>query len=253
MEKQKLKYPFFFLLLLFLNTTSCEKEGITEKIEVNKYEEINSNNSQQLLNDSVSITEILKTFKRENLYGNEYEGGVIFFIDENESTYIVPNLLGKKERLLTSLAGNWGCSNRPSLNGTVDSLTKISGANGTAIGTGKINTDAMCNHCSTFSLNDDIHDIFSQKICGMNIPKYFTDYDGSLDGYDDWFLASKDELKKLYQLHISGLNILNPMATYWTSSQIDAENSWALPMRDESFVSYGKDGIASFAIIRIAN
>jgi hypothetical protein len=78
----------------------------------------------------------------------------------------------------------------------------VTGATGTAIGTGNANTNLIVSKQGAGT--------YAAKIC----------YDLVLGGYSDWYLPSKDELYKLYlnKAAIGGFNsILNPI--YWSSSE----------------------------------
>lgn len=78
----------------------------------------------------------------------------------------------------------------------------VTGATGTALGTGNSNTNIIVSKQGAGT--------YAAKIC----------YDLVLGGYSDWYLPSKDELNKLYlnKLAIGGFNsILNPI--YWSSSE----------------------------------
>jgi hypothetical protein len=89
----------------------------------------------------------------------------------------------------------WGCY------GTV-----ISGADGTAIGTGAQNTIDIMNGCSTEGI--------AARLCG----------DLVFGGYSDWYLPSKDELNKLYinRLAIGGFANYG----YWSSTEFDNFSAW---------------------------
>jgi hypothetical protein len=89
----------------------------------------------------------------------------------------------------------WGC------NGTA-----ISGADGTAIGTGNQNTIDIMTFCNEAGI--------AARLCG----------DLVLGGYSDWYLPSTSELNQLY---------LNKVAIggfadyyYWSSSEGDNGNAW---------------------------
>lgn len=46
-------------------------------------------------------------------------------------------------------------------------------------------------------------------------------------GHGDWYLPSKDELNLLYtQLHVNGLGSFGATRDYWSSTAVDASNSW---------------------------
>ena len=97
----------------------------------------------------------------------------------------------------------WGCYG-----------TLISGADGTAIGTGSQNTADILAGCSE-----------------TNIAAYLCDT-LTLGGYNDWFLPSKDELNKLYenigQGNALGLGNVGGFANpnYWSSTENDFISAW---------------------------
>ena len=97
----------------------------------------------------------------------------------------------------------WGCYG-----------TLISGADGTAIGTGSQNTADIPAGCSE-----------------TNIAAYLCDT-LTLGGYNDWFLPSKDELNKLYenigQGNALGLGNVGGFSfyVYWSSTEFGSNVAW---------------------------
>lgn len=89
--------------------------------------------------------------------GELYGGGIVFYIDAS-------GLHGLIRRTLPISSTGWGCRG-----------TDIIGTS-TAIGSGQANTTAIINSCSTPGI--------AAKVCN----------DLVLNGYDDWFLPSRDEL-----------------------------------------------------------
>ena len=116
---------------------------------------------------------------------------------------------------LTDPRATWGCSG-----------TSITGADGTAIGTGKQNTTAIVNGCET-----------------PDITPAERAYDLVLGGQSDWFLPSKDELNQMYiNLH-SASTPLGGFSTdyYWSSSEWSSINFPGLFANGQNFVGGGQN------------
>ena len=123
--------------------------------------------------------------------GDFYAGGLVFYIDATGCHGLVaaPSDHGTEVP--------WGCPNK-----------SIVGAYPTAVGTGAQNTIYIETACSTVGTAADI--------CA-NL---------SLDGYDDWFLPSKDELDLMYtNLYLNGLGDFASFPYFWSSSA--GSNSYA--------------------------
>ena len=164
-----------------------------------------------------------------DFYGNEVEfttteepiaigdfiaGGIVFYIDPNDPSH---GLVCADEDLDQ---GWWGCYG-----------TYISGASATAVGTGQANTTAIVNSC------DD--DYFAAKACDNLV----------YNGYDDWFLPSKDELLLMYiNLHrhrVGNFDTTTPQpygykGLYWSSSdgETDGNAAWHVNFTDGSSYTY---------------
>lgn len=122
--------------------------------------------------------------------GQQYGGGIIFYVDKSGEHGLIasPADQGKAE---------WGCQ-----------TTKIDGAEGIEIGTGLQNTIDIVAGCSV----DDI----AAKLC----------YDLILNGYDDWFLPSKDELNQLFlQKDKVGGFASDVTAPYWSSTEYEIHDA----------------------------
>jgi hypothetical protein len=108
---------------------------------------------------------ILYSCKKEDeiALGENYQGGIIFYIDNTGQHGLIAAL---KDQGYCQ----WGCT-----------LTYISGADGSGIGAGSQNTIDIVNGCTENNT--------AAYICA-NL---------ELNGYSDWFLPSKDELNLMYQ------------------------------------------------------
>jgi Protein of unknown function (DUF1566) len=115
--------------------------------------------------------------------GAPYQGGIIAYVD---GTGLHGLIAASSDQGLAP----WGCLN-----------TTISGADGTAIGTGNQNTIDIMAGCTEAGI--------AARICS----------DLVLNGYNDWYLPSKDELNQLYinRVAIGGFN--DPDQEYWSSSE----------------------------------
>jgi hypothetical protein len=94
-----------------------------------------------------------------------------------------------------SSGAEWGCYG-----------TEITGADGTASGTGAQNTADILAGCAESGIAAEHADNYS------------------LNGYDDWFLPSKDELDLLYQQK----DVVGGFANdnYWSSTEYNSFNAW---------------------------
>jgi hypothetical protein len=121
--------------------------------------------------------------------GQTYGGGVIFWLDGTGQHGLISATSNQ------STSAEWGCYG-----------TTIGGTS-TSIGTGQANTTAIVNGCSTAGI--------AARICN----------DLVLNGYDDWFLPSKDELNQMYvqRTLIGGFT----SAYHWSSSGFYANDAWA--------------------------
>jgi hypothetical protein len=120
-------------------------------------------------------------------------GGVVFSVSNG-------GLDGLEAARVDQGPVQWGCMN-----------IAVAGADGLAIGTGAQNTadiiDALC----------------TPEFGGLTAAQTAAAY--TLNGYNDWFLPSKDELHSLYlQKAIVGGFVNN---YYWSSSEVAASTAWA--------------------------
>ncbi|MBZ0243062.1 MAG: DUF1566 domain-containing protein, partial [Bacteroidales bacterium] len=145
--------------------------------------------------------------------GDAYEGGIVAYIlQSGDPGYIAGKIHGIIAAASDQSTGAiWGCL-----------YTAISGADGTALGTGSQNTSEIVAGCSESGI--------AARICN----------DLVLNGYDDWYLPSKDELNKLYQSRV----LIGGFAVewYWSSSEVSNLIAWGQDFRNGYQSYYYKDG-----------
>ena len=168
---------------LKLDTT--DDLGVAKSIEF-----ILTNNNLQIIDGSVAPLAV----------GDIFQGGkVAYILKSGDPGYVADGITrGFISALVDQTTGGsfWGGTS-PCTN------TNITGADGTALGTGNQNTLDMAKASCTNIV---------QAVKGVNI-----------NGYSDWYIPSKDELNKLLiNKTILGLSI----SKLWSSSEVDAYNAY---------------------------
>jgi hypothetical protein len=127
-------------------------------------------------------------------------GGLIFYVNPNASRDGWKYLEAASADLDKKV---WGLSG-----------TTVSGADGTAVGTGKQNTlDIIATDTGT--------------VKAANLCDEYSVTNGTKT-YDDWYLPSKDELNLMYNnLHKKGIGgFITGTDVYWTSTEYDSSFAW---------------------------
>ena len=121
--------------------------------------------------------------------GQSYQGGIIVYLDSTGQHGLIVATADQSEGI------QW-------YNGSY----MVTGATGTAIGTGLTNTNT----------------IIAAQGSGSYAASIARDYNGG--GYTDWFLPSKDELNQLYENKTTNMGFTD--YPYWSSTEIDIVNGW---------------------------
>ena len=188
---------------------SDNEDGTYPVAEQNTQTYIRDHNIQERLDNGETPYEIyLSNNDLLNLiYGLNYQGGIIFHLDINDGT----GMISSPNDLSTNAV--WGCEG-----------INISGAEFSSIGSGLTNTQEIVANC-----NDDI---FAAKICASY----------SLNGNDEWYLPSKEELNLMYQ-NLKTNNIGNfSDAWYWTSTEFEDQDTFDTNGYEAAWIQSFNDG-----------
>ena len=177
--------PGIAAILLFL-VLSCRKETFNRPSVATTQ---SSDNRTSVANTPSANKTILTAFH----IGDRYGGGIIFYIDGTGQHGLIAATKDTGDRTGRM---RWGSA-----------AFILSGATGTAIGTGSANTQKIIKV-------EGQQLVYAARLCA--------NYRGG--GFADWFLPSKDELYQLYlQKNVVGGFVYG---AYWSSSEFDHALAW---------------------------
>jgi len=153
--------------------------------------------------------------------GDFRDGGIVFWIDpENNGHGLVCAINDQSD------GAEWGCNS-----------TEVMGAWGKTIGKGNQNTEAIIANCTTGNTAADIA------------------YNFTFNGYDDWFLPSKDELNEIEvnRVKINKVAQANggtafTLNYYWSSTQYTNIPQYAYCQELNNGVSAFNDKYHEYAV-----
>ena len=159
-----------------------------------------------LLEAGVCPLDLIKAgIRKDSLYGRMYQGGMIFYLDDQDT---IAGLKG-----LVAAPANWDGMNNPDPFVQWGCKGVTTGAVGFEIGSGMQNTSDILQNCETAGIGA----VLSDKL--------------DLNGYSDWFLPSWYELSEMYQEIGPGAVGSNQNiggftnGTYWSSTEYSS--NWA--------------------------
>ncbi|MCX7084368.1 MAG: hypothetical protein NTY69_02400 [Methylococcales bacterium] len=169
-------------------------------------------------------------------------GGIVFYLMDKTGLH---GLESAPQDINGGASYSWGCWGWDNGNGTLQFNT----INGTAVGTGAANTAAIIATCGTdgglVSGNGNPQN-YGTAINAAAAAQSYT-----LNGFNDWYLPSRDELNLLYQ-HQSVVGGFVNSYTYWSSSNLNNTYVWdqyfftSLQRQDGVQLSYPVRAIRSF-------
>jgi len=155
--------------------------------------------------------------------GQNILGGIVAYILQPGNPGYDPNF--QKGFVVTSTnvssGAEWGCQG-----------TTISGADGTAIGTGNQNTIDIMAGCATAGI--------AARLCGDLVQ----------GGYDDWYLPSRDELNQLFINRAAIRGGFDAGLNYWSSSEQGSTQAWAQNLNSGTQPAVAKSTLYSVRAIR---
>ncbi|MCX6315985.1 MAG: DUF1566 domain-containing protein [Bacteroidetes bacterium] len=153
--------------------------------------------------------------------GDNYLGGIVIYIlmpgDPGYSSTVTHGLIAAPADVPFT---TWGCE------GTI-----IAGADSLTLGWGNNNTAQILGTCNAAGT--------AAKACDAH----------TVNGYSDWYLPSRGELQKLY-LAKNFLSGLDTGTSYWSSSEFNNIQAWAVDLTDGTNITPTKSNSGNIRPIR---
>lgn len=185
---------FIFIFLCLVSKEYASAQGVTKNGKI-----VSTEASYVNRYGAIGIAGVNKNGQFQltiNSTGQSYQGGIIGYIlvsgDPGYNSSVLHGIIVSP--IDNAVNTEWGCMG-----------TSI-GVTNTTFGAGQTNTTSIVNGCGTASI--------AAKICD----------DLVLNGYNDWFLPSRDEMNKLF-LNRSIIGGFSNQGYYWTSTECSSSDA----------------------------
>ena len=181
-----MKKVLLLMMLVSFTFTSCDKEEVLDSTIFNSELSIIQN-----LNNGVPTLDIVEFLGVESLYGLEFGGGFIFYVDQTDGTIMVA--ADYSDFGVVAWGDVFEMDTSPSIGDGLLNTQQIVEGNANDNGEGEFDGDNYA-----FKLVIDLE----------------------YRNYDDWFIPSKNSMQAIYDnISSTGLGNFNDNVAYWTSTK----------------------------------
>lgn len=201
-------------LLVLFASFGCSKDEAQENVV--PVPPVVYKSVQKRLNENETPMSIYKSgISIDSLYGKTYKGGLIYYFEINKGTGLVAHFQDNSGDV------DWG------------GLGNVINANSIEIGSGQLNSNAIMDY---YLIKNTAADFCDTLI---------------LNGFDDWFLPSKNEMIMMMSKLKNKQNVyFGAVSGYWTSSNYDFEKVWIVNQNNVAIVNF-KTETYNYTDIRI--